>query len=127
MWTTIATLIRIVESRGAALESGVVEVPFRRSELPNELGKIAPVLASAGYRVIVPFIRGYGTTRFLSDGAVRNGQPSAIAVDTVALMDALKIEKPILAGLMSVQAEQPRNQVWRRIPVTDAANKAIAT
>jgi len=59
---------------------------------------VAPVLASAGYRVIVPFIRGYGTTRFLSDGAVRNGQPSAIAVDTVALMDALKIEKPILAG-----------------------------
>ena len=48
--------------------------------------------------MIVPFIRGYGTTRFLSDGAVRNGQPSAIAVDTVALMDALKIEKPILAG-----------------------------
>jgi pimeloyl-ACP methyl ester carboxylesterase len=46
----------------------------------------------------VPFIRGYGTTRFLSDGAVRNGQPSAIAVDTIALMDALKIEKPILAG-----------------------------
>jgi pimeloyl-ACP methyl ester carboxylesterase len=59
---------------------------------------VAPALAAAGYRVIVPFIRGYGTTRFLSDGTVRNGQPSAVAVDTVALMDALKIEKPILAG-----------------------------
>ena len=59
---------------------------------------VAPALASAGYRVIVPFIRGYGTTRFLSDGTVRNGQPAAVAVDTVALMDALKIEKPILAG-----------------------------
>jgi pimeloyl-ACP methyl ester carboxylesterase len=59
---------------------------------------VAPVLAQAGCRVIVPFIRGYGTTRFLSDGAVRNGQPSAVAVDTVALMDALKIEQPILAG-----------------------------
>jgi pimeloyl-ACP methyl ester carboxylesterase len=59
---------------------------------------VAPVLASSGYRVIVPFIRGYGTTRFLSDGTVRNGQPSAVAVDIVALMDALKIEKPILAG-----------------------------
>lgn len=59
---------------------------------------VAPVLASAGYRVIVPFIRGYGTTRFLSDGTVRNGQPSAVAVDIVALLDALKIEQPILAG-----------------------------
>jgi pimeloyl-ACP methyl ester carboxylesterase len=59
---------------------------------------VAPVLASAGYRVIVPFNRGYGTTRFLSDGTIRNGQPAAVAVDTVALMDALKIEKPILAG-----------------------------
>jgi pimeloyl-ACP methyl ester carboxylesterase len=55
-------------------------------------------LAQAGYRVIVPFIRGYGTTRFLSDGALRNGQPAAVAVDTLALMDALKIEQPILAG-----------------------------
>jgi len=59
---------------------------------------VAPALALAGYRVIVPFIRGYGTTRFLSDGTVRNGQPSAVAVDIVALMDALKIDKPILAG-----------------------------
>lgn len=59
---------------------------------------VAPVLASAGYRVIVPYLRGYGTTRFLSNQTVRNGQPSAIAVDTVALMDALKIQKAIVAG-----------------------------
>ena len=55
-------------------------------------------LASAGYRVIVPFIRGYGATQFLSDGTVRNGQPSAVALDIIALLDALKIEQPILAG-----------------------------
>jgi pimeloyl-ACP methyl ester carboxylesterase len=59
---------------------------------------VAPILASAGYRVIVPHLRGYGTTRFLSDETIRNGQPSAIAVDTVALMDALGIEKATLAG-----------------------------
>ena len=59
---------------------------------------VAPILASAGYRVIVPHLRGYGSTRFLSDATVRNGQPSAVAVDTVALMDALKIEKATLAG-----------------------------
>ncbi|MBV9979664.1 alpha/beta hydrolase [Bradyrhizobium sp.] len=59
---------------------------------------VAPLLASAGYRVIVPYVRGYGTTRFLSDATVRNGQPAAIAADTIALMDALKIEKATLAG-----------------------------
>jgi len=59
---------------------------------------VAPLLASAGYRVIIPYLRGYGTTRFLSSETFRNGQPSALAVDIVALMDALKIEKPILAG-----------------------------
>jgi len=59
---------------------------------------VAPLLASAGYRVIVPYLRGYGATRFLSNDTVRNGQPSAIAVDAIALMDALKIEKAILAG-----------------------------
>jgi pimeloyl-ACP methyl ester carboxylesterase len=59
---------------------------------------VAPLLASAGYRVIVPYLRGYGPTRFLSSETVRNGQPSAIAVDIVALMDALKIQKAILAG-----------------------------
>ena len=59
---------------------------------------VAPLLASAGYRVIVPYLRGYGTTRFLSSETFRNGQPSALAVDIIALMDALKIEKAILAG-----------------------------
>jgi pimeloyl-ACP methyl ester carboxylesterase len=59
---------------------------------------VAPALASAGYRVIVPYIRGYGSTRFLSSETMRNGQPSAVATDMIALMDALKIEKPILAG-----------------------------
>jgi pimeloyl-ACP methyl ester carboxylesterase len=59
---------------------------------------VAPILASAGYRVIVPHVRGYGTTNFLSDATVRNGQPSALAVDTIALMDALRIEKATLAG-----------------------------
>ncbi len=59
---------------------------------------VAPLLASAGYRVIVPYVRGFGTTRFLSDETFRNGQPSAVAVDTIALMDALKIEKATLAG-----------------------------
>jgi pimeloyl-ACP methyl ester carboxylesterase len=59
---------------------------------------VAPLLASVGYRVIIPYLRGYGTTQFLSGEKVRNGQPSALAVDLIALMDALKIEKAILAG-----------------------------
>ncbi len=59
---------------------------------------VAPLLASAGYRAIIPYLRGYGTTRFLSADSVRNGQPAAVAADTVAMMDALKIEKAILAG-----------------------------
>jgi pimeloyl-ACP methyl ester carboxylesterase len=56
------------------------------------------LLAAAGYRVIVPFVRGYGTTRFLSDDTPRNGQQAALATDVVALMDALGIEQAILAG-----------------------------
>jgi pimeloyl-ACP methyl ester carboxylesterase len=59
---------------------------------------VAPLLASAGYRVIVPYLRGYGTTRFLSSDTLRNGQPAALTADTIALMDALKIEKATLAG-----------------------------
>ena len=59
---------------------------------------VTPLLASAGYRVIVPYLRGYGTTRFLSSETFRNGQPAALALDVIALMDALKIEKAIVAG-----------------------------
>ena len=59
---------------------------------------VAPVLASAGYRVIVPYVRGYGTTRFLSDERLRNGEQAALAVDVTALMDALEIEQAVLAG-----------------------------
>jgi pimeloyl-ACP methyl ester carboxylesterase len=59
---------------------------------------VAPALASAGYRVIVPYLRGYGSTRFLNSGTFRNGQQSALAVDTIALMDALNINKAIIAG-----------------------------
>ncbi len=60
--------------------------------------EVAPLLASKGYRVIVPHLRGYGTTRFLSGETLRNGQQSALAADLIALLDALKIEKAILAG-----------------------------
>jgi pimeloyl-ACP methyl ester carboxylesterase len=59
---------------------------------------VVPILTKAGYRVIVPHLRGYGTTRFLDPKAPRNGEPAALAADTVALMDALKIDKAILAG-----------------------------
>jgi pimeloyl-ACP methyl ester carboxylesterase len=59
---------------------------------------VAPLLASAGYRVIVPHLRGYGTTRFLSSETFRNGQQSVVALDIIALMDALKVKKAIIAG-----------------------------
>jgi pimeloyl-ACP methyl ester carboxylesterase len=59
---------------------------------------VAPLLAASGYRVIIPHLRGYGTTRFLSEATARNGQQSVVALDIIALMDALGIEKAILAG-----------------------------
>jgi pimeloyl-ACP methyl ester carboxylesterase len=59
---------------------------------------VAPLLASKGYRVIVPYLRGYGTTRFLASDTFRNGQQSVVALDIIALMDTLKIQKPIIAG-----------------------------
>ena len=60
--------------------------------------QVAPLLASAGYRVIIPYLRGYGTTRFLSTETARNGQQSVFAVDMIALMDALKIDKATIGG-----------------------------
>jgi pimeloyl-ACP methyl ester carboxylesterase len=59
---------------------------------------VTPLLASAGYRVIVPYLRGYGTTRFLSAATLRNGQQSVLAVDVVACMDALGVDRAIIAG-----------------------------
>lgn len=59
---------------------------------------VAPILAAEGYRVVIPHLRGYGTTRFLSDDTMRNGQQSAFAVDMIALMDALGINSAIIAG-----------------------------
>jgi pimeloyl-ACP methyl ester carboxylesterase len=59
---------------------------------------VAPILVSEGYRVIVPHLRGYGTTRFLSDESLRNGEQAALAVDVRALMDALEIEQAVLGG-----------------------------
>ena len=59
---------------------------------------VAPLLTAAGNRVIVPYLRGYGTTRFLSDETVRNGEQAVLALDTVALMDALGIERAVVAG-----------------------------
>ncbi len=59
---------------------------------------VSPRLAAAGYRVIIPYLRGYGSTSFLSSETFRNGQPSALALDAIALMDALKIDSAIVAG-----------------------------
>ncbi|GLS44214.1 alpha/beta fold hydrolase [Methylobacterium brachythecii] len=59
---------------------------------------VAPVLAAAGYRVLIPYLRGYGATRFLSGSTPRNGQQAALAVDAVNFLDALKIEKSLVAG-----------------------------
>jgi pimeloyl-ACP methyl ester carboxylesterase len=60
--------------------------------------EVTPILTAAGYRVIVPYVRGFGSTRFLSADTPRNGQQSVVAVDLIALMDALKIDQAILGG-----------------------------
>jgi pimeloyl-ACP methyl ester carboxylesterase len=61
-------------------------------------GDVAPILASKGYRVIVPYLRGYGSTRFLADGTARNAQQSALAADVIALMDVLRLRRAIIGG-----------------------------
>ena len=60
--------------------------------------EVAPMLAAAGYRVVVPYLRGFGTTRFLSDATMRNGEQAVLALDVIALLDALEIERAVLAG-----------------------------
>src|ERR1700680_2775294 len=59
---------------------------------------VVPLLASAGYRVVIPYLRGYGTTSFLSSDTFRNAQQSAVGLDIIALMDALNIQKAIIGG-----------------------------
>jgi pimeloyl-ACP methyl ester carboxylesterase len=65
---------------------------------PRAFDEVAPQLAAEGGRVIVPYLRGYGSTRFLSDATMRNGQQGAVALDAIALMDALKIDKAVFGG-----------------------------
>jgi pimeloyl-ACP methyl ester carboxylesterase len=64
----------------------------------HAFAEVAPALAARGYRVIVPYLRGYGATRFLSADTPRNGQQAVVAVDVIALMDALKIDKAVIGG-----------------------------
>jgi pimeloyl-ACP methyl ester carboxylesterase len=64
----------------------------------HSYAEVAPPLGTAGYRVVVPYLRGYGTTRFVSDDTVRNCQQSALAVDVIALMDALGIDSALIGG-----------------------------
>ena len=64
----------------------------------HSYGEVAPRLAAAGYRVVVPYLRGFGTTRFLSGATARNGEQAVLAVDAIALMDALGIETAVVAG-----------------------------
>jgi pimeloyl-ACP methyl ester carboxylesterase len=64
----------------------------------HAFGEVAPILAQHGFRVIVPYLRGYGATRFLATDTLRNGQPAALATDLIALMDALHLERAVLGG-----------------------------
>jgi pimeloyl-ACP methyl ester carboxylesterase len=64
----------------------------------HSYAEVAPLLTAQGYRVITPYVRGYGTTRFLSEETFRNGEQGALAVDTIALMDALESDQAIVAG-----------------------------
>jgi pimeloyl-ACP methyl ester carboxylesterase len=64
----------------------------------HSYAEVAPVLAAAGYRVITPYLRGFGPTRFVASDAIRNGQQSVFAVDVIAMMDAFKIDRAVVAG-----------------------------
>jgi pimeloyl-ACP methyl ester carboxylesterase len=111
---TTATLGSQASLRGLKqIDAGVLSVAYAEAGPPNGTAvlllhgwpydvhsfvEVSPLLASKGYRVIVPYTRGYGATRFLSASTVRNGQPSAVALDALALMDALGVEQAVLAG-----------------------------
>jgi pimeloyl-ACP methyl ester carboxylesterase len=64
----------------------------------HSFAEVTPILASAGFHVVVPYLRGYGSTRFLSDDTMRNGQQAVLAQDIVGFMDELNIERAIVAG-----------------------------
>ena len=64
----------------------------------HAFSEVAPILAARGYRVIVPYLRGFGSTRFLSAETLRNGQPAALATDAIDLLDALKIDQAVVGG-----------------------------
>ena len=116
--TIVAAKLGIPESHSAfgpvqQIDAGLLNVGYveaGRADAPavlllhgwpydiHSFAEVAPLLAAKGYRAIVPYLRGYGTTRFLSNDTFRNGQPAALALDVVALMDALKIEKAVIAG-----------------------------
>src|SRR4249919_2972319 len=64
----------------------------------HSYAEVAPALGAAGYRVVVPYLRGYGTTRFLSHETVRNGQQAALALDVIDLMDSLGVDSAIVSG-----------------------------
>src|SRR6476620_4155461 len=101
-------LDRLKQIRAGVLDVGYVEVGPKPGQAvlllhgwPYDIHSfedVAPALADAGYRVVVPYLRGYGTTRFLADQASRNGQQAALAVDATALMDALGITSAIIGG-----------------------------
>jgi pimeloyl-ACP methyl ester carboxylesterase len=64
----------------------------------HSFAEVTPILASKGFHVVIPYVRGFGSTRFLSDQTMRNGQQAALAADTIALMDSLEIDTAIVAG-----------------------------
>src|SRR6202047_993175 len=101
-------LDRLKQVRAGVLDVGYAEVGAGHGQAGlllhgwpydiHSFEEVAPALADAGYRVVVPYLRGYGTTRFLSDDTNRNGQQAALAVDAIALMDALGMTSAIIGG-----------------------------
>jgi pimeloyl-ACP methyl ester carboxylesterase len=111
--TAVPTVARSSLGPLKQVDAGVLSVGYAEAGPPNgpavvllhgwpydihSYAEATPALAAAGYRVLVPFVRGYGTTRFLSDGTPRNGQQAAVAADVITFLDALGIEQAILGG-----------------------------